>query len=82
MKVHHLLKPTSFGPEALDRMTKAFNEAWDQIESRIGSDAAEVESARRVLAKAIIEAARGGVDDVEAVEVNALEIVFGHFHWK
>lgn len=82
MKAHQLLKPTSFGPEALDRLTTAFDEAWGQIEFRVCGDAAEIEAARAVLAKAILEAARDQIDDVEVVKASALKIVFHHFRWK
>jgi hypothetical protein len=82
MKAHPLLQPTSYGPEALDRITKAFDEAWSQIEARIGSDAIEIDAARTALAKAILEAARSNNEDVEAIKAGALKVFLHHFEWQ
>ncbi len=81
MKIHPLLRPTSFGPETLERVAKAFNEAWEQIEHRVGKDADQVDATRTILAKAVLKAASAEVDDVDAIKTGALKIVFHHFHW-
>ena len=81
MKIHPLLKPTSLGPEALERVTQAFNEAWHQIEQRVGGDADQIDTARIILAKAVLKVASAEADDLDVIKTRALRIVFRHFHW-
>lgn len=52
MKIHSLFTPASLDPKALERVTKAFDEAWRQIELRLGGDADKIDAARTILAKA------------------------------
>ncbi len=81
MKIHTLFKPESLGPEALERVTRAFDEAWHQIEQRIGGDADQIAAARTVLAKAVLKVASAEADDVDVIKTGALKLVFNHFQW-
>ena len=62
-------------------MTNAFDEAWRQIEGRIGGDADEIDAARTILAKAVLMVACTESDDVDIIKTRALKVVFLHFAW-
>jgi hypothetical protein len=81
MKMRPLFEPTSLGPEALERVTQAFDEAWKQIEQRVGGDAEQIHAARTILAKAILKVASGEVDNVDVIKTGALKMVLHHFRW-
>jgi hypothetical protein len=74
MKTRQLLSGAgkSFGPDALNVIGQAFDEAWAQIASHFGSDPTVIESARLSLANAILAAATDASRDVEALKNEAL----------
>jgi hypothetical protein len=63
----------SYGPDALNVIGQAFDEAWAQIASHFGSDPTVIESARLSLANAILAAATNASRDVEALKNEALK---------
>lgn len=81
MKIHSLFTPASLDPEALERVTKAFDEAWRQIEQRVGGEADKIDAARTILAKAVFKAVCTEADDVDVIKSGALKLVFLHFNW-
>jgi hypothetical protein len=66
------LEGTSFGPEALKVIGRAFDEAWSDIAGNFG-DGAPTEAVRLKLAKAILSAASDSSRDVAALKRAGLE---------
>lgn len=61
-----------FGPEALEAMGQAFDEAWAEIAGNFGASLVEVEAARLRLAEAVLTVAGDGSTDVVALKYAAL----------
>ena len=57
VRAKQLIDGASFGPEALQAIRKAFDEAWAEIAGNFGDDAADIEAARLKLAKAMLSLA-------------------------
>jgi hypothetical protein len=68
------LEGTSFGPEALKIVGRAFDEAWSDIAGNFG-DAAQIEIVRSKLARAILSAASDNSRDVAALKRIGLEAI-------
>jgi hypothetical protein len=71
MKAHKQINSTSYGPEALKTMTRAFDQAWSVIGGNIGRDASE--AARVRLANALLSVATEDSRDVDVLKRKALE---------
>jgi hypothetical protein len=71
MKVRQPIEGTSYGPEALNTMTQAFDQAWSVIARNISRDASEAARAR--LAKALLSVAAEDSRDVQALKRKTLE---------
>jgi hypothetical protein len=71
MKVPQRIDGASYGPEALNAMTQAFDQAWPVIARNISQDASEAARAR--LAKALLSVAAEDSRDVKALKRKALE---------
>ena len=71
MKARQCIEGTSYGPEALNAMTQAFDQAWSVIARNISQDASEAARAR--LAKALLSVAAEDSGDVKALKRKALE---------
>jgi hypothetical protein len=65
MKAHN---GSSFGPDALKAITKAFDEAWAEIEGHIADDPLIEEGARQTLASAILSIATDSCRDVQVLK--------------
>jgi hypothetical protein len=65
MKAHN---GSSFGPDALKAITKAFDEAWAEIEGHIADDPLIEEGARQTLASAILSIATDSSRNVEVLK--------------
>jgi len=61
-----------FGPEAVNAMGQAFDQAWTEIAGNFGDSALEVEAARLRLAEAVLTVASGGSTDTAAIKSDAL----------
>jgi hypothetical protein len=61
-----------FGPEALNAMGQAFDQAWTEIAGNFGDSALEVEAARLRLAEAVLTVASDGSTDIAAIKTDAL----------
>jgi hypothetical protein len=63
---------TAFGPEAVQAMGQAFDQAWTEIAGNFGDSPWEVERARQRLAKVMLSVAGEGSTDVAALKAGAL----------
>ena len=71
MKARQLIEGTSYGPEALNAMTQAFDQAWSVIAGNISRDTSE--AARQRLANALLSVATDDSRDAKALKRKALE---------
>jgi hypothetical protein len=62
-----------YGPEVLNVLTQAFDEAWRTIAGNFGSDPDDIERARLRLAEALLSVASEDSRDVEALKNGALQ---------
>lgn len=56
----HVVRATSFGPDALAVIFKAYDQAWSEIAPRIGTEPAAIDSARTSLAIIVLGLAHAG----------------------
>jgi hypothetical protein len=73
MKARQLIDGTSYGPETVKAMGKAFDQAWAEISGNFGDNLTQIESARLRLADAIISVTAEGSTDVTALKNGALQ---------
>jgi hypothetical protein len=74
MQSRQIVRATSFGPDALKLIFKAFDEAWSEIAPKMGSDPNAVEAARMTLASIVLAFASAGTitaDGLRTVSVAA-----------
>lgn len=67
---------TVFGPEAVEAMGQAFDQAWAEIAGNFGASLVEIEAARVRLAEAVLSVAVEGSTDVGALKHAALRWLF------
>jgi hypothetical protein len=75
MKARQLLASASYGPQQLAAIYQAFDEAWEALAADIGSDPAEIETARLKLANIILSLAGTGNTDPETLKSTALRLL-------
>ena len=73
MKARQVIDGASFGPDALKAIGLAFDQAWAEVEDKLGADPRIVEDARLRLAKALLSIASDNSRDVEVLKQAALE---------
>ena len=73
MKARRLIDGAAFGPETVKAMGQAFDQAWVEIAGNFGTVPVEVESARLMLAEAMLSIATEGSTDVAALKAGALQ---------
>ena len=78
MKVCQRIDGASYGPEALNAMTKAFDQAWSVVAGNIRQDASV--AARLRLANALLSVASEDSRDVDALKRKALEAMALSYH--
>ena len=66
------LMNTAYGPEALETIDEAFDEAWLEIAGNFGDAPGEIERAQRRLAAALLSVANEGSRDMEVLKRAAL----------
>jgi len=71
-----------FGPEAVEAMGQAFDEAWAEIAGNFGASLVEVEAARLRLAEAVLSVAAEDSTDVAALKCAALRWMFMDCGWR
>ena len=64
-----------YGPDALNAINRAFDEAWADIADNLGDDPLAVQAAREKLADAVLRSVDQGCLDVEALKSAALDAV-------
>jgi hypothetical protein len=80
-EVLKLVPETAFGPETIQVMAAALEETWGKLEesgSRLTRPGYS-RAMREVVAKRILEMARNGVADREALVTNALKFVAANY---
>ena len=71
MKARELIEGTSYGPEALKAIGRAFDEAWASIAGNFSDD--QIAAARLRLANALLAVAKDNSRDVEVMKREALD---------
>ncbi len=75
MKARRLIEASTFQPETLAVLFKAFDDAWSEFEPHLAGDEAATEQARLRLAHAVLILAREDDDDPEKVKNDALQVM-------
>jgi hypothetical protein len=75
MKARQLIANSSYGPQQLNVIYRAFDEAWQAVAAAVGPDPAATETARLKLANIILSLAAAGNDDPEALKNAALRLL-------
>jgi hypothetical protein len=73
MRARKLIESASFGPETLNTLFQAFDQAWAILAPRYGSDATAIEAARTRLANILLSLARADSRDAGALKDAALQ---------
>jgi hypothetical protein len=63
----------TFGPEALKVIGQAFDAAWAEIASEVGTDPVAIEAARLKLANAVLNVADENSRDIDALKRAVLQ---------
>lgn len=74
MKARQLIGKSSYGPDELKILFKAFDDAWDVIAPTISGRAEAIEAARMKLANIILSLAQNGRRDAEQIKNAALQM--------
>ena len=62
----------SYDPDTLDALTRAFDEAWEDIQAMVGPRPLDAEAVRSVLARRILAAAADGERDPRRLKLVAI----------
>jgi hypothetical protein len=81
MEARRLVDTAAFGPDTLEVLGRAFDEAWATIEGQFGCDQSR-EAARVRLAVALLSIADADSRDVEALKRTALEAMARDYRWQ
>ena len=73
MNARTLIDGASFGPEALNAIGQAFDQAWKDISGNFGNDPFDIERARLRLANAVLSIAYEDNRDVAVLKRAALQ---------
>ena len=65
----------SYDPDTLDALTRAFNEAWVDIQAMAGPRPLDAEALRSVLARRILTAAADGERDPRRLKLIAMGLI-------
>ena len=75
MKARRLIKGSTYGPETLKVIGKAFDDAWSEIAGHFSPAGLQAQSARLKLAHAVLAIARDDSRDSEELKNAALQIM-------
>ena len=75
MKERLLIRSTAFEPDALKVLFKAFDDAWDHLAPKFGTDQLAIENARLELANVILGVANEESTDPEELKAAALRVM-------
>jgi hypothetical protein len=73
MSASQLVDTATFGPEALKAIAQAFDAAWAEIASEVGTDPLAIEAARLKLANAVLNVADENSRDIDALKRAVLQ---------
>jgi hypothetical protein len=73
MSASQLVDTATFGPEALKAIGQAFDAAWAEIASEVGTDPLAIEAARLKLANAVLNVADENSRDIDALKRAVLQ---------
>ena len=65
----------SYDPDTLDALTRAFDEAWEDIQAMVGPRPLDAEAVRSVLARRILAAVADGERDPRRLKLIAMGII-------
>lgn len=74
MKARRLLEGSNFGPETLQVIFTAFDDAWAEIAEYFDGDEAHIQSARVRLAHAVLALAHEDSSDPSELRKDALQV--------
>ena len=74
MKARQLISGAAFGPDVLKVITKAFDDAWAEIEPSITNTPLAVEAARQSLANIVLSLATDSSRDPEPIKTEAVRL--------
>lgn len=75
MKARQLIEGSTYGPETLKVIGKAFDDAWSEIAGHFSSNGLQAQSVRLKLAHAVLAVARDDSRDSNEVKNAALQIM-------
>jgi hypothetical protein len=75
LKARRLIEASTFEPETLQVVCKAFDDAWAQISHHFAGEVTATEHARMRLAHAVLIVARSDSKDVVRVKNDALQVM-------
>jgi hypothetical protein len=75
VKARRLIEASTFEPETLQVVCKAFDEAWAEISHHFAADESEIEQARMRLAHAVLIVAREDSNVPGRVKNDALQVM-------
>lgn len=75
MRARQLIANASYGPQELNVIFQAFDEAWAAVAADVGSDPAAIEITRLKLANIILSLAVTGGNDPVALKNAALRLL-------
>jgi len=73
VRARQLIDGASFGPDALQAISEAFDAAWSEIADRFRNDPADIDNARYKLATALLSIASEDSRDVKVLKKAALQ---------
>jgi len=77
MKARSIISSAAFGPETLNVLYRAFDEAWASVAGNFGDDPSVVDRARIRLANALLSVASEESRDPEVLKRAALVVMAG-----
>src|SRR5262245_18877174 len=75
MKARQRIAGASYGPDELETLAKAFDDAWERVSPHVSTDATE--AARLTLADIILGLAKQGTFDPERLADAAVQLILG-----
>ena len=75
MKARKLLEGATYGPETLNVIGKAFDDAWSEISGHFSNNGLQSQSARLKLAHAVLAVARDESRDSNELKNAALQVM-------
>jgi hypothetical protein len=77
MRARQAIGSASYGPDELNVLFKAFDEAWEVIAPTVSGSADAIDARRMKLAAVILGLASGGERDVDVLKTAAIQIMSG-----